>query len=458
MAAGSLVQTIQFPDNDPPLVRSSKLRALAQTVTTLAQQVNQNNAVQGGSTNSLTLYPYLTYKASPQLPNSSLLQVLSPLVLNGGNTIGIDEALIMLEDLGDVLVTGAVTGQLLIWNGLKWVNVSPDELPILWSQIQDTPTTLSGYGITDGVNKSFEILTGPGLVGGGPMTGSSLVIGLDLPLPASYIQGIPVFIPEDPEPNDLVIPGPPGIPGTPGLQGPPGPPGEDGEDGETVVGPPGQDGATGPPGADGTAGSQGPPGPPGEDGEDGEQGLPGIARQPRRRWRNGLDRSPGRGAVHAGDRWRGWRPGTARPARHPGDGWISRSSRFSRPPRATGGGRRGWRPGTARPARHPGHPRQHRPPGQHRSPGRGAVHAGYRWRGWRPGQPRGARYRHTGAFWTAGAAGPAGVRGRAPPGRGLRRHAANLLCGCFWWWSIVCYWNGYIWTVCSNRWWNLVAM
>ena len=276
MAAGSLVQTIQFPDNDPPLVRSSKLRALAQTVTTLAQQVNQNNAVQGGSTNSLTLYPYLTYKASPQLPNSSLLQVISPLVINGGNTIGIDEALIMLEDLGDVLVTGAVTGQLLIWNGLKWVNVSPDELPILWSQIQDTPTTLSGYGITDGVNKNFEILTGPGLVGGGPMTGSSLVIGLDLPLPASYIQGIPVFIPEDPEPNDLVIPGPPGIPGTPGLQGPPGPPGEDGEDGETVVGPPGQDGATGPPGADGTAGSQGPPGQDGEEGEDGPPGPPGI--------------------------------------------------------------------------------------------------------------------------------------------------------------------------------------
>ncbi len=263
--AGSLVTAIQFPDGDPPLVRSSKLRALAQTVATLAQQINQTSSTAAAGTAGTTLYPYITYKATPQLPNSTLLQVLSPITIKNGNTIGLDEALILLENLGDVLVSGAVTGQLLMWNGSDWINVSPDELPIIWSQISGTPTTLAGYGITDGVNKSFEILTGPGLTGGGALTGSSLTISLDLPLPASYISGIPVFIPEDPEDNDLIIPGPPGAPGAQGLQGPPGPPGEDGEDGDTIVGPPGQDGAAGPPGA---------PGQDGEDGEDGAMGPP----------------------------------------------------------------------------------------------------------------------------------------------------------------------------------------
>jgi hypothetical protein len=267
----SLVQMIQFPDKEPEAVRSQKLRALALTVQQLSQQLNSSASAQSSSGSVSANYPYLVTKGTAGLPNSSVLQVLSPITLAGGNVIGFDAALVMLEQLGDVLVSGALFGQILMWNGGDWINVDPSKLKIIWSQIQGTPTTLEGYDITDAVNQSFDIIAGPGLTGGGTMGGGSLTIGL------GPQQVSPVFIPEDPEDNSYVIPGPPGAAGRAGRQGVPGAQGEDGEDGYTIPGPPGVAGTTG---AAGAMGGQGYPGAQGDDGEDGytipgPQGPPG---------------------------------------------------------------------------------------------------------------------------------------------------------------------------------------
>ena len=267
----SLVQMIQFPDKEPEAVRSQKLRALALTVQQLSQQLNSSASAQSSSGSVSANYPYLVTKGTAGLSNSSVLQVLSPITLAGGNVIGFDAALVMLEQLGDVLVSGALFGQILMWNGGDWINVDPSKLKIIWSQIQGTPTTLEGYDITDAVNQSFDIIAGPGLTGGGTMGGGSLTIGL------GPQQVSPVFIPEDPEDNSYVIPGPPGAAGRAGRQGVPGAQGEDGEDGYTIPGPPGVAGTTG---AAGAMGGQGYPGAQGDDGEDGytipgPQGPPG---------------------------------------------------------------------------------------------------------------------------------------------------------------------------------------
>src|ERR1019366_1802307 len=305
----SLVQMIQFPDKESDLVRSQKLRALALTVSQLAQQANANHGIATAAVKAVASAPVLVLPSkptstggpapvvkpiagSPGLPNSITLSVTEPLGLDGGN-ISFNAALVMLEQLGDVLVSGALAGQILSWNGADWFNVSLADLVVLWSQIEGTPTTLAGYHITDAVPDTFEIIAGPGLTGGGPLSGGSVTIGL---APGPEPSPVPFFFPEDPE-DAYVIPGPTGLQGTPGvagIQGAPGAAGEDGEDALTIPGPAGAAGATGPPGPAGAGitvyfpqddpedfyvipGTQGPTGSPGPTGATGPMGqaIPG---------------------------------------------------------------------------------------------------------------------------------------------------------------------------------------
>lgn len=56
-----------------------------------------------------------------------------------------------LSDLLDVSLTSLAANDLLKWNGTKWVNVPMSSIAgsSSWNEITGTPTTLSGYGITD---------------------------------------------------------------------------------------------------------------------------------------------------------------------------------------------------------------------------------------------------------------------------------------------------------------------
>ena len=107
-----------------------------------------------------------------------------------------------MYELKDVLFTELTSGQLLQWNGTKWINIDKNAVGLnetelakyltnnnyakksditwanllnkpttwAWADITGKPTTLTGYGITDAVISSRQVLAGNGLIGGGALT------------------------------------------------------------------------------------------------------------------------------------------------------------------------------------------------------------------------------------------------------------------------------------------------
>ena len=107
-----------------------------------------------------------------------------------------------MYELKDVLFTELTSGQLLQWNGTKWINIDKNAVGLnetelgryltnnnyakktditwanllnkpttwAWADITGKPTTLAGYGITDAVISSRQVLAGNGLTGGGALT------------------------------------------------------------------------------------------------------------------------------------------------------------------------------------------------------------------------------------------------------------------------------------------------
>lgn len=107
-----------------------------------------------------------------------------------------------LYELKDVQLTDLATGQLLQYNGTKWINIDKNAVGLnetelakylttnnyakksditwanllnkpttwAWADITGKPTTLAGYGITDAVISSRQVLAGNGLTGGGALT------------------------------------------------------------------------------------------------------------------------------------------------------------------------------------------------------------------------------------------------------------------------------------------------
>lgn len=114
-----------------------------------------------------------------------------------------------LYELKDVQLTDLATGQLLQYNGSKWVNIDKNAVGLNetelakyltnnnyakksditwanllnkpttwgWANITGKPTTLAGYGITDGVPNTRRVSAGSGLAGGGVLS-SDVTISL----------------------------------------------------------------------------------------------------------------------------------------------------------------------------------------------------------------------------------------------------------------------------------------
>ena len=114
-----------------------------------------------------------------------------------------------LYELKDVQLTDLATGQLLQYNGSKWVNIDKNAVGLNetelakyltnnnyakksditwanllnkpttwgWANIAGKPTTLAGYGITDGVPNTRRVSAGNGLAGGGILS-SDVTISL----------------------------------------------------------------------------------------------------------------------------------------------------------------------------------------------------------------------------------------------------------------------------------------
>lgn len=114
-----------------------------------------------------------------------------------------------LYELKDVQLTDLATGQLLQYNGSKWVNIDKNAVGLnetelgryltnnnyakktditwanllnkpttwAWASITGKPTTLAGYGITDGVPNTRRVSAGSGLAGGGVLS-SDVTISL----------------------------------------------------------------------------------------------------------------------------------------------------------------------------------------------------------------------------------------------------------------------------------------
>ena len=114
-----------------------------------------------------------------------------------------------LYELKDVQLTDLATGQLLQYNGSKWVNIDKNAVGLneteldrylttnnyakksditwanllnkpttwAWADITGKPTTLAGYGITDGVPNTRRVSAGSGLSGGGALS-SDVTISL----------------------------------------------------------------------------------------------------------------------------------------------------------------------------------------------------------------------------------------------------------------------------------------
>lgn len=115
-----------------------------------------------------------------------------------------------MYELKDVLFTELTSGQLLQWNGTKWINIDKNAVGLnetelakyltnnnyakksditwanllnkpttwAWADITGKPTTLTGYGITDAVISSRQVLAGNGLTGGGALT-SNVTLSLN---------------------------------------------------------------------------------------------------------------------------------------------------------------------------------------------------------------------------------------------------------------------------------------
>lgn len=115
-----------------------------------------------------------------------------------------------MYELKDVLFTELTSGQLLQWNGTKWINIDKNAVGLNetelakyltnnnyakksditwanllnkpttwgWASITGKPTTLTGYGITDAVISSRQVLAGNGLTGGGALT-SNVTLSLN---------------------------------------------------------------------------------------------------------------------------------------------------------------------------------------------------------------------------------------------------------------------------------------
>lgn len=114
-----------------------------------------------------------------------------------------------MYELKDVLFTELTSGQLLQWNGTKWINIDKNAVGLNetelakyltnnnyakksditwanllnkpttwgWANITGKPTTLAGYGITDGVPNTRRVSAGNGLAGGGVLS-SDVTISL----------------------------------------------------------------------------------------------------------------------------------------------------------------------------------------------------------------------------------------------------------------------------------------
>ena len=114
-----------------------------------------------------------------------------------------------MYELKDVLFTELTSGQLLQWNGTKWINIDKNAVGLNetelakyltnnnyakksditwanllnkpttwgWANITGKPTTLAGYGITDGVPNTRRVSAGSGLSGGGVLS-SDVTISL----------------------------------------------------------------------------------------------------------------------------------------------------------------------------------------------------------------------------------------------------------------------------------------
>lgn len=114
-----------------------------------------------------------------------------------------------MYELKDVLFTELTSGQLLQWNGTKWINIDKNAVGLNetelakyltnnnyakksditwanllnkpttwgWANITGKPTTLAGYGITDGVPNTRRVSAGSGLAGGGVLS-SDVTISL----------------------------------------------------------------------------------------------------------------------------------------------------------------------------------------------------------------------------------------------------------------------------------------
>lgn len=114
-----------------------------------------------------------------------------------------------MYELKDVLFTELTSGQLLQWNGTKWINIDKNTVGLNetelakyltnnnyakksditwanllnkpttwgWANITGKPTTLAGYGITDGVPNTRRVSAGSGLAGGGVLS-SDVTISL----------------------------------------------------------------------------------------------------------------------------------------------------------------------------------------------------------------------------------------------------------------------------------------
>lgn len=114
-----------------------------------------------------------------------------------------------MYELKDVLFTKLTSGQLLQWNGTKWINIDKNAVGLneselakylttnnyakkaditwanllnkpttwAWADITGKPTTLAGYGITDGVPNTRRVSAGSGLSGGGTLS-SDVTISL----------------------------------------------------------------------------------------------------------------------------------------------------------------------------------------------------------------------------------------------------------------------------------------
>lgn len=114
-----------------------------------------------------------------------------------------------MYELKDVLFTELTSGQLLQWNGTKWINIDKNAVGLNeselakylttnnyakksditwanllnkpttwgWANITGKPTTLAGYGITDGVPNTRRVSAGSGLSGGGTLS-SDVTISL----------------------------------------------------------------------------------------------------------------------------------------------------------------------------------------------------------------------------------------------------------------------------------------